>query len=74
MFGGLGILVTSLFGLTGAARGVVILDAAMPVAVFNYLLAERYDRAPDEVAGAVVVSTLISFVTLPILLYFLLSG
>jgi predicted permease len=71
---GVGVLVASVFGLTGAARGVVILDAAMPVAVFNYLLAERYDRAPDEVAGAVVVSTLISFVTLPILLYFLLSG
>jgi predicted permease len=71
---GAGLLVTSLFGLTGAARGVVILDVAMPVAVFNYLLAEQYNRAPDEVAGAVVVSTLLSFITLPLLLWYLLSG
>jgi len=71
---GVGLLVTSLFGLTGAARGVVILDIAMPVAVFNYLLAEKYNRAPDEVAGAVVVSTLLSFITLPLLLWYLLSG
>ena len=69
-----GLLVTTIFGLTGVARGVVILDIAMPVAVFNYLLAEQYNRAPDEVAGAVVVSTLLSFITLPLLLWYLLSG
>ena len=66
--------IAKLFGLTGVARGVLILDAAMPVAVFNYLLAERYGRAPDEIAGAVVISTVLSFVTLPVLLWFLLSG
>ena len=71
---GAGIAVTSIFGLTGAARGVVILDVAMPVAVFNYLLAEQYNRAPDEVAGAVVLSTLLSFITLPLLLWYLLAG
>jgi hypothetical protein len=70
---GAGVLAAAVFGLTGPARGVVILDAAMPVAVFNYLLAERFDRAPDEVAGAVVVSTLVSFVTLPVLLWYLLA-
>jgi predicted permease len=62
------------FGLAGMARGVLILDGAMPVAVFNYLLAERYQRAPDEIAGAVVISTILSFVTLPVLLWYLLSG
>jgi len=44
----------------------------MPVAVFNYLLAARYDRHPDDVAGAIVVSNLISFVSLPFLLNFAL--
>jgi predicted permease len=71
---GAGLAVAHVFGLDGVARGVLILDASMPVAVFNYLLAERYDRAPDEVAGAVVVSTLLSFGTLPLLLWYLLSG
>ena len=69
-----GLAVAHAFGLEGAARGVLIMDASMPAALFNYLLAEQYDRAPDEVAGAVVVSTILSFVTLPLLLWYLLSG
>jgi len=70
---GAGLAVSHLFGLEGAARGVLILDASMPAAVFNYMLAERYNRAPDEIAGAVVISTVLSFVTLPVLLWYLLS-
>lgn len=46
----------------------------MPVAVFNYLLAERYGRAPEEIAGAVEISTVLSFVTLSVLLWYLLSS
>jgi hypothetical protein len=57
-----------LFGLEGTKRGVVLIESAMPVAVFNYLLAARYDRHPDEIAGAIVISTLASFATLPLLL------
>ncbi|MSP51984.1 MAG: AEC family transporter [Alphaproteobacteria bacterium] len=60
--------VAELFGLTGPARGVLILDSAMPVAVFNYMLAERYGRDPSEVASMVVVSTTLAFLTLPLLL------
>lgn len=37
----------------------------MPVAVFNYLFAQRYERAPSEVASLVVTSTLMAFVLLP---------
>ena len=46
----------------------------MPVAVFNYLWAVRYDTAPEEVAGMVLGSTLLSFATLPFLLAFLMPG
>jgi predicted permease len=62
------------FGLEGVTRGVLVLDASMPVAVFNYLLAERYARAPDEIAGAVVVSTVLSFFALPLILWYLLGS
>ena len=62
----------TLFGLEGATRGVVLIQAAMPVAVFNYLFAQRYARAPAQVAGTVLVSTLLSFLTLPALLWFAL--
>jgi len=61
-------------GLEGTARGVVIIESAMPVAVFNYLLAARYDRHPDDVAGAILLSTLLSFATLPLLLLVALPG
>jgi predicted permease len=71
---GAGLAAAELLGLTGVARGVVILEASMPVAVFNYLMAERYNRSPDEVAGNVVVSTVMSFVTLPVVLWYVLSG
>ena len=67
-----GIAVAWLFGLDGMARSVLILLSAMPVAVFTYLFAARYGRDTDVVAGAVVLSTLLSFATLPVLLWFLL--
>ena len=63
-----GMAVATFFDLEGTARGVVILDSAMPVAVFNYLFAQRYDNSPGDVAGMVVVSTALSFATLPALL------
>lgn len=67
-----GLLVAWLLGLEGTEKGVVIIQAAMPVAVFNYLFAERYQREPEAVAGMVVMSTLISFASVPVLLWWLL--
>jgi len=63
-----GLIIAQAFGLTGIERGVVLVQSAMPVAVFNFLLAARYDRHPDDIAGAIVISTLVSFATLPALL------
>lgn len=67
-----GVLAAQLLGLEGAARGVLIMQCSMPVAVFTYLFAVRYERQPAEVAGTVVISTLISFATLPLLLWYVL--
>jgi predicted permease len=69
---GIAVLVAKLFGLEGVERGVLILQASMPVAVFNYLLAVRYDREPGEVAGMVVMSTLLSFLLLPLIVAYVL--
>lgn len=57
--------------LEGVLRQVVLLQSAMPAAVFNYLLAVQYRREADTVAGIVVMSTLLSFVTIPALLLYL---
>jgi predicted permease len=67
-----GIAVAEAFGMSGTARGVLIIQAAMPVAVFSYLFAERFQAHPKEIAGAVVVSSLLSIVTLPPLLWYVL--
>jgi predicted permease len=67
-----GLLVVWLLELEGIVRGVVLLQASMPVAVFNYLFAVRYQRQPEAIAGLVVTSTLLSFVTLPLMLWWLL--
>jgi len=67
-----GVLVAWSLGLEGAARGVMVLQSTMPVAVFNFLFAQRYQPAPEEVAGMVVLSTVLSFVSLPLLLIYVL--
>jgi len=69
-----GVVLAELLGLEGVARGVMILQSAMPVAVFSYLFAVRFNRNPEEVAGTVVISTVLSFLTLPLLLWYVLPG
>jgi len=69
---GLGFGIGWALGLSDAARGVLAIQSAMPVAVFNYLFAQLYQREPAEVAGMIVLSTLISFATLPALLLLVL--
>ncbi|NQV80832.1 MAG: AEC family transporter, partial [Alphaproteobacteria bacterium] len=67
-----GILVAELFDLEGVVKGVLILQSTMPVAIFNYVFALRYKREPDDVAAAIILSTAISFATMPFLLIFVL--
>lgn len=50
------------------ARAVLVVQSAMPVAVFNYLLAIRAGRSPEQVANLVMCSTALSFVFLPLVL------
>lgn len=72
MGGAVGYAIAEAIGLTGAAWAVVILQSAMPVAVSNYLWAQLYGRKPEEVAGMVLLSTAISFATLPLLIWLVL--
>ncbi len=60
--------------ITGITRAVILVQAAMPAAVFNYLFAVRYRQQPEEVAGLVVVSTLVSALILPLLFALLLAS
>jgi predicted permease len=48
------------------------LQSSMPVAVFNYLLALRFQREPGEVVGMVLMSTLLAFALLPFIVSYVL--
>ena len=65
-------LIGSWFGLGPVALAVLIVQIATPVAVTSYLLAEKYGADADSVAGLVVVSTLLSVVSLPLILAFVI--
>ena len=60
------------FDLDKTASAVLIVQVATPVAVTSYLLAEKYGADAQAVAGLVVVSTLLSVVTLPLILAFVI--
>lgn len=63
-----GWMVALQLGLPPAAQAVVVLQSAMPVAVFNYLFAVKANRSPETVASLVICSTVLSFVFIPLLL------
>jgi predicted permease len=75
MIGGFAVsfLVAWALDLSPMARGVLLIQASMPVAVFNYLFAQYYNRRPEDVAAMVIISTLLSFGTLPFLIYYVLA-
>ena len=63
------------FKLTGFAAGVLLIQCSMPSAVLNYLVASIYSpkKIIDSVASTIVVSTVMSFFTIPIVVFFALK-
>lgn len=60
------------FELNDIALAVLVVQIATPVAVTSYLLAQKYGADANEVAGLVIVSTLLSVLAIPVLLAVLL--
>lgn len=67
-----GVGIAYALGLSGVARGVLIIETVVPVAVFNYLLAVKYGRDSSEVSGMILVTHLAAIVYLPVVLAFVL--
>ena len=67
----IGFLLIFIFNLKGFAAGVLLIQCSMPSAVLNYLVGSIYSpkKIVDSIASTIVVSTLISFVTIPIVVY-----
>ncbi len=63
------LIIIRLLSLEGPVAGTVFVMATMPTAIVTYVFAQRYRPDPGKIAGAVVASTLLTFLCLPVLLW-----
>ena len=63
------------YDLDGFAAGVLLIQCSMPSAVLNYLVGSMYSpkKIVDDIASMIVVSTLLSFITVPVVVFFALK-
>ena len=68
-------MIIKFFNLSGFAAGVLLIQCSMPSAVLTYLVGAMYSpkKIVDSVASMIVVSTVMSFITIPITLFFALK-
>ena len=71
----IGIVIIYYFDLSGFAAGVLLIQCSMPSAILNFLVGSMYSPKEnvDNVASMIFVSTVISFVTIPIIVFISLS-
>jgi predicted permease len=55
-------------GLEGAARGQLLLFAALPPAVMQFMLADRYHQEPDKVGAMIMLGNALAVVFVPLAL------
>ena len=57
--------------LTGLSAGVLFIQSAMPSAILTYLVGSMYSekRVVDSIASVIFTSTLMSFITIPIVVF-----
>ena len=65
-------LAVHLIGAEGVNRQVLLLYGALPAAVVNFVLTEKYRQDPALAASIVVISTFISIFTIPIVFWLIL--
>jgi predicted permease len=61
-------LIVGFFGIEGTPGRVIILSSAMPSAVINFIISYRYRVHSELVSSAVVLSTLLSIATTPLVI------
>ena len=71
----IGFLVIRFFNLSGVEAGVLFIQSAMPSAILTYLVGSMYSpkKAVDSIASTIFVSTVISFITLPVIVFLALK-
>lgn len=71
---GMALLVVQMLPLSAMHQDILILFGVLPPAVMNFILAEEYEREPAKVASMVLIGNLSSIITIPLVLYFVLSS
>ena len=63
------------FNLTGVEAGVMFIQASMPCAILTYLIGKIYSpkKISDSIASTVVLSTFLSLITIPFVLFIALK-
>jgi len=71
----IGFLIIIFFDISGFGAGVILIQSAMPSAILNYLIGSMYSPKDivDNIASTIVVSTLMSFITVPIVVFIALK-
>ncbi|MEK7773117.1 MAG: AEC family transporter [Deltaproteobacteria bacterium] len=65
-------LVVTLLGIEGLDRKIILLSSAMPAAVISFVVSHRYKIDSELVASTVAMSTLLSIITTPIVLMWIM--
>ncbi len=67
----IGFILIKIFKLSGYAAGVLLIQSSMPSAILTYLIASMYSpkKIVDNISSMIVVSTLMSLVTVPIVVF-----
>jgi len=65
-------LIVTLLGIEGLPRQIIILTSAMPSAVITFVMSYRYNVQSELVASTVAMSTIISLITIPLILFLIL--
>jgi len=71
----IGFALIKFLDLDGFAAGVLLIQSCMPSAVLTYLVGSMYSerRVVDSVASVIVTSTIMSFITIPVVVFFSLK-
>ena len=71
----IGFALIKYLNLNGFAAGVLLIQSCMPSAVLTYLVGSMYSEKDvvDSVASVIVTSTIMSFITIPIVVFFSLK-
>jgi len=71
----IGFLIIKIFNLSGFAAGVLLIQSSMPSAILTYLIASIYSpkEIVDNISSMIVVSTLMSLITIPIIVFIALK-